>query len=284
MIVYLDGLFVPEAEALIPVSDRAFLLGDGLFETLLVHAGRPFRWPQHWQRLVQGADFLRLKLPTDQARLGAAITKLIALNELSAAILRLTVSRGSGARGYSPRGSDHPRLVMTLHPLAPTPSAAPPMCRLITSSLRVPAGDALANFKTINKLANVLARAEAEAADADEALLLNTDGDITEAAAANVFAIEGDCVCTPPIAAGLLGGVTRGVVLELCRALEIPCAETRLTPARLRASSGVFLTLSTLGLVAATALDGHPLARSPLVATLQAAYQKLLELESASRD
>ena len=281
MIVYLDGKFVPEAEAVIPVSDRAFLLGDGLFETLLVHAGRPFRWPQHWQRLVQGADFLRLKLPTDETRLGDAITKLIALNQTTAGILRLTVSRGSGVRGYSPRGADHPRVVITLHPLAPTPGAAPPTYRLITSSLRVPAGDAVANFKTINKLGNVLARAEAEAAHADEALLLNTDGDITEAAAANVFAIEGDRVCTPPIAAGLLGGVTRGVVLELCRALEIPVSETRLTPERLRASNGAFLTLSTLGLVAATSLDGHPLPHSPLVATLQAAYQKLLESESA---
>lgn len=167
MIVYLDGRFVPEAEALVPVSDRAFLLGDGLFETMLVQGGRPFLWEHHWSRLLRGAEFLRLKLPSDDTRLHAASRELIARNQMPSAILRLTVSRGSGGRGYSLRGADQPRSVMTLHPPALAPGATAPPWRLVTSSLRVPAGEALAVYKTLNKLPNILARAEAEAAGAD---------------------------------------------------------------------------------------------------------------------
>ena len=276
MIVYLDGKFVPEAEALIPVSDRAFLLGDGLFETVLVQGGRPVLWEHHWSRLFQGANFLRLKLLPDDTWLRAAIRELIARNQLPSAILRITVSRGSGGRGYSLRGADQPRIVMTLHPPTLVPGATAPPWRLVTSSLRVPTGAALAGCKTLNKLPNILARAEAEAAGADEALLLNTDGDVAEAAAANVFWITDDSVCTPALASGVLGGITRYVVLNLCRALQIPAGEARSTPEQLRACDGVFLTLSTLGIVEATALDGRPLRRSPLVPALQDAYQRLL--------
>ena len=276
MIVYLDGKFVPEAEALIPVSDRAFLLGDGLFETVLVQGGRPFLWQRHWSRLLRGAEFLRLKIPADEARLRVAILELIARNQLPAAILRITVSRGSGGRGYSTRGADQPRIVMTLHPPALAPGATAPPWRLVTSSLRVPAGEALAGYKTLNKLPHILARAEAEAAGADEALLLNTDGEVAEAAAANIFWITGDSVRTPALTSGALDGVTRGLVLELCRELQIPVGEVRTTPEQLFTCDGVFLTLSTLGIVEAVALDGRPLRRSPVVLALQDAYQRLL--------
>ena len=276
MIVYLDGKFVPEAEALIPVSDRAFLLGDGLFETVLVQGGRPFLWQRHWSRLLRGAEFLRLKIPADEAHLRVAILELIARNQLPAAILRITVSRGSGGRGYSTRGADQPRIVMTLHPPALAPGATAPPWRLVTSSLRVPAGEALAGYKTLNKLPHILARAEAEAAGADEALLLNTDGEVAEAAAANIFWITGDSVRTPALTSGALDGVTRGLVLELCRELQIPVGEVRTTPEQLFTCDGVFLTLSTLGIVEAIALDGRPLRRSPVVLALQDAYQRLL--------
>ena len=276
MIVYLDGQFLPEAETLIPVSDRAFLLGDGLFETVLVQGGRPFLWEQHWSRLLRCAEFLHLKIPPDESRLRDGIRELIARNQMPSAILRITVSRGGGGRGYSLRGADQPRIVMTLRPPALAPGATAPPWRLITSSLRVAAGEALAVYKTLNKLPSILARAEAEAAGADEGLLLNTDGDVAEAAAANIFWLTGDRVCTPALASGALDGVTRRAVLDLCRELQIPAGEARSTPEQLHACDGVFLTLTTLGIVEAVALDGRPLRRSPLVRVLQDAYQRLL--------
>lgn len=283
MIVYLDGRFVPEAQALIPVTDRAFLLGDGLFETLLIHRGEPFRWDDHLQRLTAGAKYLGLRLPLDATTLRAAVIELITRNQLPEAILRLTLSRGSGTRGYSPRGANHPRLVITLHPAPPSLPSRRPRWKLITSSIRLPARDPLARYKHLNRLPNVLARAEAEAAGADEALLLNTNGDLVETAAANLFWISDGGVLTPPLEAGALAGITRSVVFELCDATQIPVGEVTAKPRVLANAAGAFATLSTLGIIELASLDGRPLRRSPIVRTLQTAYRKLLTKETASK-
>ncbi len=272
MHVFLNGRFVPEAEAVVSVFDRSFLYGDGLFETLRVHGGRPFAWAEHMERLQRGAEFLRLRVPYMPDELRDFAGQLIALNQMPEAVLRLTLSRGVGPRGYSPRGADQPVLVMTLHPAPAIDPLHPPQWRLITASVRLPAGEALAQFKTCNKLPQILARAEAGEAGADEALLLNTDGFVAEAASSNLFWVADGAVCTPPLEVGALPGVTRGVVLEICRELGLPTRQVSPRLEELRRAEGVFLTLSTLGAVEAVALDGAELARSPLVATSRVAH------------
>lgn len=273
MHVFLNGRFVPEAEAVVSVFDRSFLYGDGLFETLRIHGGRPFAWTEHMARLERGADFLRLRVPFTREQLRDFAGQLITLNRMTEAVLRLTLSRGIGPRGYSTRGADHPVLVMTLHPAPVIDPLHPPQWRLITASVRLPAGEALAQFKTCNKLPQILARAEADEAGADEALLLNTDGFVAEAATSNLFWIADGAVCTPPLIAGALAGVTRGVVLGICAELGVKTRELSVGPEELRRAEGVFLTLSTLGVVEAVALDGRELARSPLVETIRAAHE-----------
>jgi branched-chain amino acid aminotransferase len=274
MIVFLNGQFVPEAEAKVSVFDRSFLYGDGLFESVRVYAGKPFRWPQHLERLHAGAKFLGIRLPFSDAELTAAATGLLTRNALPEATLRLVLSRGVGPRGYSPKGADSPTLVMTLHP-APVVSPGQPMrWELITSSFRIPAGDRLATFKTANKLAQVLARAEAEERGADEALLLNTDGRFAEAASSNLFWIENGVICTTPLAEGLLAGVTRAFALELAGQLGLPTAERSCRLWQLQQAEGVFLTNSSLEIVPAIALDGIPLRESPLTKELHFAYQR----------
>jgi branched-subunit amino acid aminotransferase/4-amino-4-deoxychorismate lyase len=160
-------------------------------------------------------------------------------------------------------------------------TGAPLVWKLVTASFRLPAGEQLAHFKTANKLAQVLARAEADAAGADEALLCNTDGFVIEGASSNLFWIEGDTVCTPSLASGILAGVTRAVTLELCQELGLPVAERQVTPEQLQRVSGVFLTLSSLGVVGASALDGVALAPSASVAKLGQAYDQCLARECA---
>ena len=160
-----------------------------------------------------------------------------------------------------------------MHP-APNKPALP--WKLHIASQRLPASDKLAQFKTANKLAQVLARAEADAAGADEALLLNTDGHVVEGASSNLFWIEGKTVCTPPLTDGLLAGVTRAVTMEICQSLSLSLAERAVTPEQLRRADGVFLTLSSIGVAEATALDGSPLATSPIAADIHRAYEKLL--------
>ena len=274
MIVFLNGKFVPEEQATVSVFDRAFLYGDGLFETMRVINGKPFRWWDHMERLRKGGDFLGIKIPFGCISLEKFAAELIAQNKMPDALMRLTVSRGVGPRGYSPKGADKPTLVMSLHPATGTTVSQSVSWKLVTSSHRLPAGDALAQFKTANKLAQVLARADA--AGADEALLCNTDGFVAEGASSNLFWIESGTVCTPPLASGILAGVTRAVTLELCKQLGLSVAERQIKPDQLRRTDGVFLTLSSLGVVEASALDGESLARSPIAAAIHRAYEKLL--------
>jgi branched-subunit amino acid aminotransferase/4-amino-4-deoxychorismate lyase len=274
MVVFLNGKFVPEAEAVVPLNDRGFLLGDGLFETLRVANGKTFRFAQHLERLARGAEFLKIQLPFTPRELQKFAGQLIAQNELSEAALRVTLTRGAGARGYSPKNSGAPTLALTLHPLPPQNPDEPEQWSLMTSSFRIPAGDALASFKTTSKVLNVLARAEAEEKGADEALLLNTNGEVAETAGGNLFWVYQDQVCTVPTGRGVLPGITRAVV-------GLATNKRIVKPEQLRNAEGIFVTQSALGIIPVAAFDGQPVAPSPLVDQLAAAYHEMLVRESA---
>jgi branched-chain amino acid aminotransferase len=278
MIAFLNGQFVPEEDAKISIFDRGFLYGDGLFEVTRIFQGRPFRWKDHYARLQQGAAFLKIRVPFSDAELRGHITELVTRNQMPEALLRLTLSRGVGVRGYSPKGADHPTLAMTLHPAADTDGQPPPVWKVVTASFRLPADEALAQYKTCNKLAQVLARAEADARGADEALLLNTDGEVVEGSSSNLFWIANETVHTPPLAAGILAGVTRLVVTEICRKTGVPLRETSVKPAELRRADGVFLSLSSWGIVEVGWVDGEPVERSPLAQRLRHEYAEMTRI------
>jgi branched-chain amino acid aminotransferase len=280
MVVFLNSKFVPEEQALVSVFDRSFLYGDGLFETMLVANGAPFRWSQHLERLERGAAFLGISLPFGKRELRDAAEQLIMRNHMPTGLLRLTLSRGVGPRGYSPRGADSPNLVMTLHPAADLDPRVVQRWRLRTSTFRLPAGEPLAQFKTCNKLAQILARVQAEQTAAEEALLLNTDGFVVEGASSNLFWIRHKVVCTPPLASGVLSGVTRLVVLELCRKLGLEVQEGNITGSGLMETNGVFLSLSSLGIVEGAALDGQPLRSSAITESLMRAYSEEVAQET----
>lgn len=296
MLVFLNGRFVREEDAVVSVFDRGFLYGDGLFETMLIANGKPFRWTQHLERLERGADFLKIKPPFSSEQLFEFARHLFAENKISDALLRLTLSRGVGARGYSPKGAEIPATVMSLHQnpatafLKKSKSSAHemtnpaviafPKWKLIISSLRLAANEPLAQFKTCNKLPQILARAEADSAGADEALLLNTDGFVVEGASSNLFWVERDLVCTPPLASGVLSGVTRAVVLEICKSLGMKTRECNVTAERLKRMNGVFVSLSSWGIVEAESLDGYLLGKSPLIEKIRAAYWNCVRAET----
>jgi len=280
VVVFLNGRFVPEELAIVSVFDRGFLYGDGLFETIRVCHGKPFRWAQHLERLQRGAGFLKLRLPFSPDALRDFAAQLIEQNQRPESLLRITLSRGVGPRGYSPKGADHPSTVMSLHPAPDIDLKNPPQWSLITSSVRLPANEPLAQFKTCNKLPQIVARAEADADGADEALLLNTDGEVVEAASSNLFWIENNTVCTPPLVSGILPGVTRAVVLEICQKLGLATRETNIIPEGLQQVQGVFLSLSSWGIVEAMTLDNHGLSQSPLVGKIREEYHRLVRGET----
>src|SRR5262249_13159002 len=138
----------------------------------------------------------------------------------------ITLSRGVNAqRGYSPKGADTPTLVMNLYPLTRPDPENFLKWKAITASQRLPAGEPLAQFKNANKLPQILARAEADDAGANEALLQNSEGHVVEGTTSNLFWVESETVCTPPLVAGILPGVTRSAVLDLCRTLKVKSRE-----------------------------------------------------------
>jgi branched-chain amino acid aminotransferase len=265
-IVYLNGRFLPESSASVPVFDRCFLYGDGLFETIRVSAGQLCHWALHVDRLMRGARYLRIwfRLPAED--LLSQALELIRLNSLPDGLLRLTLSRGVGPRGYSPVGAMEPTLVMTLHANPAPPQPHPPAWHLITSTIRVPARDPLTRFKTCNRLPYVLARMEADDANADDALLLNHDGNVAESSCANLFWINDDTLHTPPLASGPLEGITRARLLQLAPSLQIRTMEQDVQPDALKICHGLFLTLTSHGVVQIASLDGQSIPVHPLIA------------------
>jgi branched-chain amino acid aminotransferase len=281
VIVFFNGRFVPEEHALVSVFDRSFMYGDGLFETLPVRNGKLFRWAQHLGRLERGAALLRIRMPFSGPALAAAANELIARNNTPEAILRVHLSRGPGLRGYSPEGAEKQLIAMTLHPQSFDDQK--PLCwRLITSSLRVQAADPLGSLKSCNKLHQIMARAEAQEAGVDDALLLNTHGELAEATASNLFWIKSGSVHTTPVSSGALPGVTRAVVIEICKQGGTLVQEQSGPLDLVHASEGVFLTLSSHGIVEVTELDGLELPRSSITRQLHDAYRAILSRETGS--
>jgi len=279
MTVFLNGQFLSDAEAVVPVNDRGFMYGDGLFETLRVVNGKPFRMAQHLERMTRGADFLKIKPPFTPKELEKFARQLAEHNQMPDAILRVTLTRGPGARGYAPNGASSPTVVMTLH--AAPPLDKPVEWNLVTSSFRIPASDALASFKTTSKILHVMARVEATEKGADEALIINTNGEVAETASGNLFWVYQDKICTVPTGRGVLPGITRAIVLEICQRLGLQTNKRVIKPEALRNSQGLFVTQSAFGVVPIASFDGEPVAPSPLVDQIASAYSDMLTRELA---
>ncbi len=283
MIVFLNGKFLPDADAVVPLNDRGLLYGDGLFETARVVNGRPFRLAQHLERLHRGADFLKIKLPFSPKEIVEIAGQLIEKNSLPDAVLRVMLTRGPGERGYTPNAADKPTLALTMYPLPAACHDESLQWSMVTSKFHIPASDPISGFKTTNKLLNVLARVDAQERGADEALLLNTNGEVAESAGGNVFWVYQNRICTVPSGRGVLPGITRAVVLEICQSLGLETNKRVVKPAQLQKSEGIFVTQSIYGIVPIAAFDGQPIAPSPLVDQIMNAYHNVLVAESSDR-
>ena len=281
MLVFLNGKFLPEADALVSVNDRGFLLGDGLFETMRVAERQTFSFCA-----ASGTADARRGFSENQAAVHA---------EGAGKIRRAAHRQKSNARSHFAGDADaragRARIFADKFRRADAgddaASAAaadadePLQWSLVTSSFRIPAGDALSSFKTTSKILNVLARDEAEEKGADEALLLNTNGEVAETAGGNLFWVYQDKICTVPSGRGVLPGITRAIVLEICQSLGLETNKRIIKPEHLRNAEGLFVTQSALGIVPVAAFDGEPVAPSPLVDQIASAYNEMLVRESA---
>ncbi|MFA5861609.1 MAG: aminotransferase class IV, partial [Candidatus Thermoplasmatota archaeon] len=201
-IVWLNGKLVPEDEARISPFDRGLLLGDGVFETMRAYDGRCYRQEEHLARLRAGCARMRLAFPEGLAE---AIRDVLRANGLSEAAVRVTLTRGPGGRGASPRGAGPPTALVTAVPVPPVPARV----NVVTAPFP---HTGVTGVKTVDYVANVLARIAAEEAGADDAIFVDGDGFVVEATQANVFAFLGHALVTPPLSSGCLPGVTRSDV------------------------------------------------------------------------
>lgn len=251
-------------------DDRGFTLGHGLFETVLWLDGAPVAWRAHIDRMTRGCSVLGLPAPDAGACRAAAEAALAAAGAPTRAAVRLNWSAGVGGRGLDAPDPLAPRLTATA-----APSAAPTgPVSLATAATRRNDGSPASRLKALAYLDNVLARAEAKAAGADEALMLNTRGEVACAAAGNVFWIRHGVVRTPALDCGVLDGVMRGAVLAACHRQGLPVEEVRETPGQLRGAA-LFITNSLIGVRAVSHLDTVALAASPIVDLLSRTCEPL---------
>ncbi len=277
MKVWIDGRIVDGGEARIPVTDHGLLYGDGIFEGMRVFSGRVFRLDAHMARLATGARAISLELPGGTQAMREIVLETARAYGAPDAYVRLIATRGEGALGVDPTTCPHPRVLCIVDAIRIYSEEKLRLgIDLVTSSLRRPAADALdPRVKSLNYLNNALAKLEARRRGADEALLLNAAGMVAEASVANVFALRGGELLTPPGTDGALEGITRATLMELAGGLGVPARERTLGRFDLFAADEVFLTGSGAGIAPVRSLDGQTIgsgAPGPIFTKLKTAF------------
>lgn len=275
MIIWRDGDFI-EAGGAVSADDRGWLIGDAVFETVLVECGAPAFLDRHLARMNNGCRVLGIDRNLDGEELRTAIATLARKNALPGrAVCRLTLSRSGGPRGLAPHISARSRLFVSVS----TAAAPAQRLRLIVSGRRRWTGASTNGFKCAGAYAeNILARAEAASHGADEAIMLNEAGRVAGATSANVFVIADTYLTTPALSEGAMPGVVRGVLLEEAEALGIGRRETALTPGDLLQGE-LLLTNSIAGPVR-SAFDGsREVSGGEVTGRLIAAYERRLSNE-----
>jgi branched-chain amino acid aminotransferase len=261
MKIYIDGKYYSRTSAKVSVFDHGLLYGDGIFEGIRAYNGRILRLEDHLRRLKESADGIYLALPMSLAELETAVVETVRANKLRDAYIRLLLTRGVGDLGLDMRKCRKgASLIIIADKIELYPAEVYEKgLTLITSSYRQKRRDQVpATIKSLNYLLNVLARAEATRAGAQEAILLNAEGQVTECTGDNIFSVVDGRVFTPPVCAGILEGVTRGLVLELVREhLGHEVTQREMTVADLCRADEVFLTGTGAEVVGGVRIDGH---------------------------
>jgi len=261
------GLINGRPQANLDPTDRGFTLGDGLFETIAVRTGSPRFWDDHCQRLRRGCQRLGIPKPA-MADLRADVEQV--LTGAQTGTLRITVTRGPGARGYAPPAEPAPTRAVVFHPHAP-PADPPSPVRLRWCSTRLALQPALAGLKHLNRLEQVLARSEWADPAIDEGVMLGMDGRVVECIASNLFLVRDGALVTPLLEACGVAGVMRGRVLCAAAGLRIATEVRSVAPGELAAAEALFVTSATRGLAPVAELGERAFATDdPVTQRLQA--------------
>jgi 4-amino-4-deoxychorismate lyase len=257
-----DRWFVDGVEGgAVPADDRGLAYGDGLFETIAVRSGQPRFLDYHVRRLDEGAE--RLGLPIDMSTISREIAGVASF--IGSGTIRLTVTRGSGPRGYAPPQPAVPRRILAARPepLA-SPSGVDWPIDVTICSTRAARSPATAGLKTLGALERVLASREIGQSAVGEGLMLDPDGLLVGGTRTNVFMVRGGSLVTPDLRESGVRGVMRAIVMEVARGLDIRVAESPCTPGMLRAATEVFVSNALMGIRPVRRLDDKLLATGPV--------------------
>lgn len=287
-IVYVNGEFVPESQARISVLDHSVLYGDGIFETAFAWNGRIFKLDAHIDRGFRSMAAIALAPPHGRDELRRLIIEAVRRNNLRDAYIKWIVTRGSNGRPLMDPTGCVPNLIILVQPYINRASqdAIKRGLRLKTVAVRRPPGQVLdPQIKSLNYLNLILAKLEAKAAGADEALLLDTHGRLCEATGCNVFVVHGGVLRTPRH--DILFGITRECVMELARDAGFKAEEGELELYSAYTADELFICSTAGGLLPVASLDGRTIGAGtpgPVFRRLQQAYQDLVSSDRYGTD
>lgn len=257
--IWIDGKFCDGDQAKISVFDHGVLYGDGVFEGIRAYNGRVFRLKQHLDRLYASAKAIWLDIPMAQEAMDDLVNECIKVNNLSDAYVRLVVTRGFGDLGLDPRKCKTPTIFCIADKIALFPAeVAKRGLTMMTAPTPVNHREGLSpRIKSLNYLAHIMAKIEAINAGVDEALMLESTGEVAEGVGENVFCVTNHTLRTPPAYSGILRGVTRDAVIELGREAGFDVREESLNRYDLYTADEVFLTGTAAEVVGVVKLDGR---------------------------
>ena len=255
--MYVDGKFVPKSKAVVSVFDHGLLYGDGVFEGIRAYNGSVFRLVDHIKRLYDSAKSIRLKIPLTRHETSEAVLETLRKNQLRDAYIRLVVARGTGDLGVDPALCKEPTVFIIAEPMATALGSEPKAVRMMVSSYRRDAVDATSHeIKSLNYMNSIMAKMEATSAGADDAILLDHRGFVSEGSVTNVFIVKDGKVSTPSTASGILHGITRDRLIRLCSDLGVDVLERDITPFELATADEVFLVGTKSEILSVVSLSG----------------------------
>lgn len=281
MIVYLNNQFVDAKDAVIPITDRGILLGDGVFETLRVDEGFIEGFRFHYRRFEASALIMGIPMPQTRSAIGKIVLQLLEKNNLfdKQAVVRMTLTRGSGPRGLAIPEQVEPTLFIQVFPFHQE------VCThfsMMISGYRYNPSAPLCYIKHLGYQLAILARQEAQLYGFNEAALLNDKGDVISATAGNIFVIKNDRILAPSLTTGCLPGVTRGLLIRLAKRHKMPIDVVTFSCEDMLSAQSVFVTNSLMGIRPVTCLQAQALnTQHPLLEELMGIYYTFQAQEKA---
>jgi len=245
LVVYVDGQWFPKSKASISVFDHGLLYGDGVFEGIRVYNGVIFQFKEHLDRLYSSAKSVKLNIPLPPQDMTEAVKETLKRNSLKDAYIRLVVTRGAGDLGVDPRKCKKSSVIIITESVDPSFGIVTKQTGIsvIISSVRRDAVDATTHeIKSLNYLNSVMAKLEAADSGAEDSLMLDRNGFVSEATTTNLFIAKDGDLLTPPSTAGILPGVTRKRTIALAKELGYRVIEKGITPYDVTSADEAFLT------------------------------------------